>query len=407
MTFYPKDVTGPTDLRIAKTPSGDPWHDHHDPVLQEARDLLADGVTVETLLEVDAEVTQALELAVETAENHGRIVDVPGGDCPDGCLGGERLTVAYWDARGRALARCSTKTSAVMIIGEGTSAPFNPDDGIPDRYPDRLLAPPISEFAALGMALGASCAGMRPFFWAGTSTFMYYAWSVIANEAPHIRYVSGGQTTAPLVLYILAGARRAGGVQHEQTPQAMLQNVPGLTVYTPSTPQSVHDVVRSALAGADPTVIVDHVLLGEVTGPLDEERPGPVDPVEVLREGEEGLCVATSLMSQRALAAADELAASGGPSVTVVNVVRISPTRCTRSSRSPPPSRTRFSSTSRVGLEVRPRTCKRVLSRRSPAIACVPSIPDAPFPFSTRLLDEIVPTVERIRDAVGEFAQAG
>lgn len=66
-TFYPKDVTGPTDLRRAETPTGQDWDDRDDPVLQETRDLLADGATIEDLLAVEVEVTARIERAVEEA----------------------------------------------------------------------------------------------------------------------------------------------------------------------------------------------------------------------------------------------------------------------------------------------------------------------------------------------------
>jgi pyruvate dehydrogenase E1 component alpha subunit len=63
--FYPKDVTGPTDLRRAEALTGEEWDDRDDPVLNEARALLADGASIEELLEVEAEVTARIEQAAE------------------------------------------------------------------------------------------------------------------------------------------------------------------------------------------------------------------------------------------------------------------------------------------------------------------------------------------------------
>jgi TPP-dependent pyruvate/acetoin dehydrogenase alpha subunit len=65
--FYPKDVTGPTDLRRAETQTGEEWHDRDDPVLNEAREQLAEGASIDELLEVEAEVTRHIEAAVEEA----------------------------------------------------------------------------------------------------------------------------------------------------------------------------------------------------------------------------------------------------------------------------------------------------------------------------------------------------
>lgn len=75
VTFYPKDVTGPTDLRRAMAPTGQRWDDRDDPVLQEARHLLADGLALEVLLELDAEVTREIERAVSAAHE---MTEAPG-----------------------------------------------------------------------------------------------------------------------------------------------------------------------------------------------------------------------------------------------------------------------------------------------------------------------------------------
>jgi pyruvate/2-oxoglutarate/acetoin dehydrogenase E1 component len=311
--------------------------------------------------------------------------------------------VPYWEARARAIASCLEADPSIVVVGHGTSWPFNPDDGLAGRYPERFVAPPISEFATLGLSVGAACAGLRPCVFVGTSTFMYYGWSAIVNEAPHIRYVSGGETTCPVVVSIQSGHRRAGGVQHEHTPHAMLQNVAGLTIYTPSTPQSIHDAYRTALTAEGPVVIVDHVLLGETEGPLDENRVLPIEPIELLRAGDDGLVVATSLMSTRAQEAADRLAAGGGPSVRVVNVARITP--------SPWPEVAELVAahpfTLFVDESAGPGSPASYLLARS-----AEQVPDArlrllcaadvPSPFSSELLDELVPTVERIEAEIRE-----
>jgi TPP-dependent pyruvate/acetoin dehydrogenase alpha subunit len=74
-TFYPKDVTGPTDLRRAAGPTGSDWDDHDDPVLAEARNLLGAGVPMDALLEVDAEVTRRIEQATAEARE---LAEAPG-----------------------------------------------------------------------------------------------------------------------------------------------------------------------------------------------------------------------------------------------------------------------------------------------------------------------------------------
>jgi pyruvate dehydrogenase E1 component beta subunit len=311
------------------------------------------------------------------------------------------VNVPYYEARARAIARCLDADPSIVVVGHGTSWPFNPDDGLAKRYPERFVAPPISEFATLGMSVGAACAGLRPCVFVGTSTFMYYGWSAIVNEAPHVRYLSGGEVTCPVVVNIQSGHRRAGGAQHEHTPHAMLQNVAGLTIYMPATSQSVYDVERSALTGDDPAVVVDHVLLGEVEGPLDEESAVPLRALEVMREGEDGLVVAMSLMSQRAVAAADRLAVEGGPDVRVVNVARIAPSPWVEVAElAAAQSFTLFVDESRGPGSPASYLLARTAEANGPERLSLLCTEDVPSPFSTELLDEIVPTVERIVEAI-------
>jgi TPP-dependent pyruvate/acetoin dehydrogenase alpha subunit len=66
-TFFPKDVTGPTDLRRALEPTGSDWDDRDDPVLQETRDLLAEGAAIGELLAVDEQLSRRIEQAAEDA----------------------------------------------------------------------------------------------------------------------------------------------------------------------------------------------------------------------------------------------------------------------------------------------------------------------------------------------------
>ena len=124
-----------------------------------------------------------------------------------------------------------------------------------------LMRPRSSTSATAATAIGAAIAGLRTLVPISTSSFMFYGWAPLVNEAPNVRYLSGGEASAPAVFHMMAGARRGGGAQHEHTPQAMLQNVPGLRVLAPATPAAVDGAFHAALTGEDPTVIVDHVRL--------------------------------------------------------------------------------------------------------------------------------------------------
>ena len=127
------------------------------------------------------------------------------------------MKLTYGEARARAVIRELEANPDLLLLGSAIAHPFNPDIGLDERYPDRILWPPIAEFATLSIATGAAMAGLRTLVPIGTSTFMYYGWSAIVQEAANIRYLSGGQTTAPVAFHIQAGCRRGSGAQHEHT----------------------------------------------------------------------------------------------------------------------------------------------------------------------------------------------
>src|SRR6202046_5509551 len=65
---------------------------------------------------------------------------------------------------------------------------------------DRIRVSPISETAEIGMAVGLALAGMRPVVELLMAEFMLVAMDQVVNEAPRLRYMSGGRVKVPLVL---------------------------------------------------------------------------------------------------------------------------------------------------------------------------------------------------------------
>ncbi|MGO9123547.1 MAG: alpha-ketoacid dehydrogenase subunit beta, partial [Terriglobales bacterium] len=65
---------------------------------------------------------------------------------------------------------------------------------------DRVRLAPISETAEIGIGIGAAMTGLRPIVELWMSEFLLVAFGQVLNEAPRIRYMSGGQVKVPLVL---------------------------------------------------------------------------------------------------------------------------------------------------------------------------------------------------------------
>src|SRR6516162_10421137 len=64
---------------------------------------------------------------------------------------------------------------------------------------NRVRIAPISETAEMGIAVGAAMTGLRPIVELWMSEFMLVAMDQMVNEAPRMRYMSGGQVKVPLV----------------------------------------------------------------------------------------------------------------------------------------------------------------------------------------------------------------
>jgi pyruvate dehydrogenase E1 component beta subunit len=180
------------------------------------------------------------------------------------------------------------------------------------QYSDRIVSPPISELAVCGLAIGAAMSGLRPVVDLITASFAYEAWPQIVNEAANALYMSGGRTRVPVVFHLLHGIRGAGAAQHSHSPQAMLWNCPGLEIVLPSSPRDVKGLLKTAANSDNPTVFLDHVLLFDVEGEVpDTDEAIPFGQADVKRGGSDVTVVATSLMVQRCLSIADDLAQQG------------------------------------------------------------------------------------------------
>ncbi len=268
---------------------------------------------------------------------------------------------------------------------------------------DRLLPSPVSELALAGAALGAALAGLRPIVTFGISSFMFNAWEQVVNEAPHFRYMSGGQVVVPIVMHCAGGARGAGGAQHSHSPQAMLWNTPGLRIALPATPADVRALWPAAVADANPVVVLDGRRLYGTSGPQsDESCQLPLGRGRVRRPGQDVTIVATSWLVHEALAAADELNQLGvdaeviDPRTLVPLDEELILDSVAKTGRLVVVDETHLSCG--VGAEIAARIGYHAFGQLKAPIERVASA-DAPIPFSPALEPEVVPGVRDVVEA--------
>jgi acetoin:2,6-dichlorophenolindophenol oxidoreductase subunit beta len=177
---------------------------------------------------------------------------------------------------------------------------------------DRVRITPISETAELGVAVGAAMNGLRPIVELYMAEFMLVAFDEVINEAPRLRYMSGGQVKVPCVFKAGFGFAAGWAGQHSNCIYGTMMGIPGLKVAVPSTSADAMGLMRSAIRDDNPVVYLHHYMLTIDKGPVPEgEHIVPFGVADIKREGTDVTIVATAWMVKKSLAAAEMLAKEG------------------------------------------------------------------------------------------------
>jgi len=190
---------------------------------------------------------------------------------------------------------------------------------------DRIRITPISETAELGIAVGAAMTGLRPIVELWMSEFMLVAFDQVINEAPRLRYMSGGNVKVPVVFKAGYGFAAGWAGQHSNCTYHLLMGTPGLKVALPSTPADAKGLMKAAIRDDNPVVFLQHFLLTLEKGEVpDGDVVIPFGVADVKRSGTDLTLVATGWMVQKSLAAAERLAQEG-ISVEVIDPRTLAP----------------------------------------------------------------------------------
>ncbi len=209
----------------------------------------------------------------------------------------------------------------VVILGEDVGrfgGVFRATAGLFEEFGEtRVIDTPLAESGIIGAAIGMAMNGLRPVPEIQFSDFIYPAFDQIVNELAKLRYRSGGQYAAPMVIRTPSGGGIKGGHYHSQSPEAYFIHTPGLKVVMPSNPYDAKGLLIEAMRGDDPVVFFEpkrvyraargEVPEGDYTIPLGHgRRVYPDDEGEV-----DVTVVAWGAMVHEALEAAALLAAQG------------------------------------------------------------------------------------------------
>ena len=191
----------------------------------------------------------------------------------------------YGDAIAAAITEEMQRDSNVIMYGQNM-AMTERDPMLKKFGKDRVRIAPISETAEIGIGIGAAMTGLRPIVELWMSEFMLVAFDQVINEAPRLRYMSGGQVKVPVVFKAGFGFAAGWAGQHSNCIYHALMGIPGLKVVVPSTPADAKGLMAASIRDDNPVVYLHHYMLtldkGEVPdgeyiiplGVADIKRPG-------------------------------------------------------------------------------------------------------------------------------------
>jgi len=207
---------------------------------------------------------------------------------------------------------------AVFLIGEDIGkhgGAFGVTKGLWDEFgSDRVRNTPICENTIVGTALGAALTGMRPVAEIMFADFSTLAMDQIINQAAKIRYMTGGQVKAPMVVRMPqgGGGRKGTAAQHSQTLEVLFAHIPGLRVVMPSTPADAKGLMAAAIRDDNPVVYFEDRTLYTMRGEVpDGDHVVPIGVADVKRQGNDVTVIATQNMMQESLKAAALLDGEG------------------------------------------------------------------------------------------------
>jgi pyruvate dehydrogenase E1 component beta subunit len=151
----------------------------------------------------------------------------------------------------------------------------------------RCFDTPLSEDGIIGTAIGMAMNGLRPVAEIQFQDFIFPAFDQIVSEAAKLRYRSGGQYTAPMVIRTPYGGGIRGGLYHSQSGEAYFCHTPGLKVVIPSTPHDAKGLLIASIQDPDPVLFLEpKALYRSVKGEVPEgQYTVDLSTTRTVREG--------------------------------------------------------------------------------------------------------------------------
>jgi pyruvate dehydrogenase E1 component beta subunit len=180
----------------------------------------------------------------------------------------------------------------VFLMGEEVAeynGAYKVSDGMLAKFgPRRVLDTPISEAGFSGIGIGAACCGLRPIVEFMSWSFTLVCLDQIVNNAANVRYMSGGQYKVPIVFRGGNGIVHQLGATHSHRVETIYSRIPGLVVVAPSNPYDAKGLLKTSIRCDDPVIFLEsEKMLNDTADVPDEEYFVPIGKARIEREGSE------------------------------------------------------------------------------------------------------------------------
>ncbi|MBO5935744.1 MAG: transketolase family protein [Clostridia bacterium] len=226
------------------------------------------------------------------------------------------IKTATRDAYGKALVELGQKNDKVIVFDADLAAATK-TGMFKKEFPDRFIDCGIAESNMMGVAAGMATAGYTVF---ASSFAMFAAGRAFEQVRNTIGYPH---------LNVKIGATHAGisvgedGASHQCCEDiALMRTIPGMTIINPADDVEARLAVMAAAEMDGPV----YMRFGRLAVPriFDENYKFEIGKGVYLKEGKDVTIIATGLMVERALQAAEKLAAEG-IDAAVINMATIKP----------------------------------------------------------------------------------
>ncbi len=222
------------------------------------------------------------------------------------------------------------RNDKLVIFGEDCGffgGVFRITTGLQEKFGEaRCFDSPLSEQGIVGFGIGMAQKGMKPICEIQFADYIFPGYDQIVNELAKMRYRTGNQYSAPLVIRTPYGGGIHGGHYHSQSPEAQFLHTPGLIVVVVSSPYDAKGLLTSVLRSNDPVIFLEpkriyRSLKQEVP---EEEYSIPLGKAQIDRIGKNITLIGWGAQHHQNMQAAQELEEKG-IDVEVINLRTLNP----------------------------------------------------------------------------------